>query len=69
MKNKGIEPTGAGSVKKTKISQVWQRAGDKMLFLFDYGDNWQFIVELAGFGEKQTKQEYPRILTKIGEAP
>jgi hypothetical protein len=64
-----IEPTGAESVKKTKIGEVWQNIGDKMMFLFDYGDNWQFIVELINFGNKEIKQKYPRILRKIGRAP
>lgn len=39
MKSRDIEPTGTASVKKTKISDVWKNIGDKMLFLFDYGDN------------------------------
>lgn len=64
-----LEPTGAGSVKKTKISEVWQNIGDKMMFLFDYGDNWQFIVKLVGFGERKPKQKYPRILKRVGRAP
>jgi len=64
-----LEPTGAKSVKKTKIKQVWKNIGDKMLFLFDYGDNWHFIVELVGFGEKRRGIHYPRILKKIGKAP
>jgi len=64
-----LEPTGAGSVKKTKISEVWQNIGDKMIFLFDYGDNWQFVVELINFGNKKLKQKYPRILKKVGRAP
>lgn len=69
MKNEGIEPTGAGSVEKTKVSEVWKKIGDKMMFLFDYGDNWQFSVEFISFGEKQVKQKYPRITGKIGKAP
>ncbi len=69
MEDEGIEPTGAESVEKTKISQVWKKVGDKMLFLFDYGDNWQFVVELAGFGEKKAKQKYPRVLRSVGKAP
>lgn len=69
MEDEGIEPTGAGSVKKTKINEVWKNIGDKMLFLFDYGDNWRFVVELAGFGGTQPKQKYPRIIKKVGPAP
>ena len=64
-----IEPTGAGSVKKTKISEVWQNIGDKMMFLFDYVDNWQFVVELVGFDERKASQKYPRILKRVGRTP
>jgi hypothetical protein len=40
-----LEPTGALSVKKTKVSNVWKKEGDKMMFLFDYGENLEWIVE------------------------
>lgn len=64
-----IEPTGAGSVKKTKVKEVWFEIGDKMMFLFDYGDDWQFAVRLVKFGEKDAKKKYPLILKKVGKAP
>src|SRR3989344_3878835 len=64
-----LEPTGAKSVKKTKVAEVWKNPGDKMLFLFDYGDNWLFTVELIGFGKKEAKTKYPRILKSAGKAP
>ena len=64
-----IEPTGAESVKKTKISDVWQKVGDKMLFLFDYGDNWLFVVELVEFGKKEVRKKYPYLRQKIGVSP
>ena len=64
-----IEPTGAESVKNTKVGEVWKNYGDKMLFLFDYGDTWLFVVELIKFGEKEAKKKYPRIVKKIGIAP
>jgi len=64
-----LEPTGAGSVKKTKVFEVWKKIKDKMLFLFDYGDNWQFVVELKAFGESDKQKKYPRILKKVGRAP
>lgn len=69
MEDEGIEPTGAGSVKKTKISEVWKSIDDKMLFLFDYGDNWLFVVELVGFGMAKPKTKYPRVVKKVGQAP
>ncbi len=64
-----IEPTGAGSVKKTKIGEIWRKIGEKMTFLFDYGDGWQFAVELTGFGEKDAKKKYPCVVKRVGRAP
>ena len=69
LEDQGIEPVESGSVKKTKIKEVWNNTGDKMLFLFDYGDNWLFVVELVGFGEKDNSKKYPKVLKKIGRAP
>lgn len=64
-----VEPTGAGSVEKTKIKEAWKQKGDRMLFLFDYGDEWKFVVELIGLKDKDSKVKYPNILKKIGKAP
>jgi len=69
MENQGIEPVDAGSVEKTKVSQVWKNPKDKMLFLFDYGDDIRWIITLKGFGEKQAGVKYPRVLSAKGEAP
>lgn len=69
MKEKDIEPTGAQSVKTTKISKVWLAPGDKMMFLFDYGDDWRFVVALKAFGEKVPSKKYPSVSNKISEAP
>jgi hypothetical protein len=64
-----IEPSDAKSVKKTQIRQVWKNPGDKMLFLFDYGDDWLFKVELKSIGEKRLGLKYPRLLKITGKAP
>jgi hypothetical protein len=69
LKDQGIEPTGAGSVKKTKVRDVWRLPKDQMLFLFDYGDDWRWIITLKEFGEKQTGIKYPRVLSVKGNAP
>jgi hypothetical protein len=69
LEDQGIEPTGAGSVEKTKISEVWKEAGKKMLMLFDYGDSWMFVVEFIGQGKKENKIKYPRVLRRTGRAP
>lgn len=63
------EAHGAKSVKKTGIGTVWKNVGDKMLFLFDYGDEWRWIVTLSGFDEKKSDIEYPHVLSSGGDAP
>ena len=69
MEDQGIEPTDAKSVEKTKIGEVWEKSGDKMMMLFDYGDGWRFSIELKDFGEKIPKTKYPLILKTVGTAP
>jgi len=64
-----VEPTEAGSVKKTKIASVWQKKDGKMMLLFDYGDGWRFLVEFDGFGKKESGIKYPCVIGKVGKAP
>jgi Plasmid pRiA4b ORF-3-like protein len=64
------EPTeGALGVKRTKIAAAFPRIGHAMTFLFDYGDDWLFKVELIGAGQKVAKRRYPRVVASKGEAP
>ena len=59
----------SGSVKRTMVAQAFPEVGSKMLFLFDYGDHWEFRVEVIGFGEKVPRTRYPKVLAVVGEAP
>ena len=59
----------AGSVKRTKVAQAFPAVGAKMQFLFDYGDNWRFQVEVIGLGEKVARTRYPKLLKAVGKAP
>ena len=63
------EVTNARSVRKTRISEAFPNVGCTMLFLFDYGDDWRFTVEVIGFGQKAAKARYPKVLKRVGEAP
>jgi hypothetical protein len=56
-------------VKKTKVNSVFNQIGKKMLFLFDYGDEWHFIVERKGIELPQEGIRYPFIVESVGEAP
>ena len=44
-------------------------AGREFLFLFDYGDEWQFGVKLARTAEVEPGATYPRLVASHGEAP
>jgi len=57
------------SVKRTKIQQVFKQPGDKMLLLFDYGDGWQFTVELEEIKQAEKRDLKSVILERIGDAP
>ena len=59
----------AKGVKNTKISQVFKDPGDKMHFLFDYGDCWHFAVELKGIKQAEKWDLKPFILESVGKAP
>jgi hypothetical protein len=52
------------------ISSLHLRPKQKFLYLFDYGDQHEFDVQLAGLDPTASKEEhYPRIVEAHGEAP
>ena len=40
-----------------------------MLFLFDYGDEWHFIVQLKGIESSGEDAKHPLVVKSVGEAP
>ena len=59
----------ARSVKRTRISEAFPKVGTKMIFLFDYGDDWRFRVALIGKDHNEPRAKYPRVIASVGEAP
>lgn len=57
------------SVKKVEIKDCFQRVRKKMLFLYDYGNEWHFIVELVKTEIAKDGIEYPVIVESFGKAP
>lgn len=57
------------SVKKTKIVAAFPAPGTKMAFLFDYGDEWLFMIEMIGEGKKDPELKYPHVVKSVGKAP
>ena len=59
----------AMGVKKTKTAEAFTELGQKMQFLFDYGDEWRFLVEFVRVGGKTKEKRYPLLLGEFGQAP
>ena len=59
---------GAKGVKKQIVCDTFEPK-KKMAFLFDYGDDWIFLVECKQITEPLPKTKYPRVIEKVGEAP
>ena len=55
-------------VKKTKINDVFTCIKKKMLFLFDYGDEWHFRVELIGVEPVGEHKTHAKVVKSVGEA-
>ncbi|MBL8639423.1 MAG: hypothetical protein JNK24_03610 [Alphaproteobacteria bacterium] len=56
-------------VKKTNISTAFPKVGDEMLFLFDYGDDHFFHVELVDIKSPEEGTTYPVIKKVKGRSP
>jgi Plasmid pRiA4b ORF-3-like protein len=63
------ESTDSQSVKHTTVGEAFSKPKHKMLFLFDYGDEWRFVVELLRIGTPEKGMRYPRLTKVDGTAP
>lgn len=59
----------ARSVKRTCIVEAFPSVGTKMRFLFDYGDGWEFLVELVKRKPREPKVKLPKLLISSGKTP
>lgn len=59
----------AHSVKKTRVRQAFDIVGKMMLFLFDYGEEWRFILRLEAIEHPKEGVKYPLIVKSVGEPP
>lgn len=60
---------GAFGVTYVKIPKAFNQIGKKMRFLFDYGDGWQFTVELLDIKPAHPSRKNPKIVKKVGVDP
>jgi Domain of unknown function (DUF6429)/Plasmid pRiA4b ORF-3-like protein len=62
------ERQGPG-VERTRIETAFPKVGAVMKFLFDYGDEWHFRVEVIGETAPKRGVKYPHITNIVGKAP
>lgn len=54
---------------KTKLKDLNLKKRQKLLFVFDFGDDHQFGINTEGFGEIEKGKKYPYIIDQKGKAP
>lgn len=60
----------AGDVRMTALDALQLRKGQDFLYLFDYGDEWQFNVRVHAINDNaDPNAEYPRLVESVGQAP
>ncbi len=58
-----------GSVRETRVEDVYDRKGKKMLYLFDYGDEWRFATELLEIEETDSPGNDIAVVDEVGAPP
>lgn len=59
----------ARSVQQATVGQALPRTNSKMLFVYDYGDEWRFRVEVRDISELPPGSPISRVTAQIGKAP
>ncbi len=60
--------TSDTGVENTKINEVFEE-GDSMLFHFDYGDDWRFLIQCESIEMTRSTRKRPQILEVLGQFP
>lgn len=63
------EPEGRKTADKAKVGMFGFSKNQKFAYLFDFGDNNRFEVEVVGFGAVDKSKDYPVVLESKGESP
>ena len=64
----GEGDAGDRSVKRTALSEVF-RPKRKMLFHFDYGDDWFFLITCTAVRVSDAKRRFQKVLSTRGSPP
>lgn len=64
----GESEDGEPGVEKTLIQDVFSR-GKKMIFLFDYGDDWRFLLTCTEVLPAVDKKKVRKVISETGKVP
>lgn len=65
----GEGESDALGVKGHTVREAFPRTGAKMLFLFDYGDDWMFVCEREKLPAEGIAEKGPWLIESKGKAP
>ncbi len=57
------------SVRRTRVQHVFRELKERFLFVFDFGDEWQFILRFEGTACRERNKKYPLVLKSVGNPP
>jgi len=57
------------SARNAKLDRLGLRPRRKFYYVFDYGDNWEHVVEVLSVKDEEPVGRYPRISERHGESP
>ncbi|MFH0955086.1 MAG: hypothetical protein V1777_03195 [Candidatus Micrarchaeota archaeon] len=61
------EQTGAKTA-DVPLKGLGLKKGQKFCYVYDFGDDHQFQINVIGFGKIQPKEKYPKLIKKNGES-
>lgn len=64
-----FEPDGRKTSDKTPIGIFGLKKGQKFVYLFDFGDDHEFEIEVEDFGTVEKGRRYPILIGSKGKAP
>ncbi len=64
----GEDESGSKSVKNNTVKDVFQ-IGSRMVLLYDYGEEWRYIVEMIDMDTAPSTSDFPIIEDAFGKVP
>jgi hypothetical protein len=70
MLNIELDEDDARDVRATTLASLDLKKGKKFLYLFDYGDEWQFTIKVDAVNRNaDPNRDYPLLVESVGDAP